>query len=71
MRLSGLGPVKSPSRITLENNGKIRPRPDPENLFAGASGGGDGSDIQPSLPIKSLLFIIFVNFHVVSRFNRD
>ena len=31
-----------PSRITLENNEKIRPRPDGENAFAGASGGEDG-----------------------------
>ena len=40
--------VLSPSRITLENNEKIRPQPDRENAFAGASGGGDGPDIQPS-----------------------
>jgi hypothetical protein len=32
-------PVLSPSRITLENNGKIRPQPDRENTFARASGG--------------------------------
>ena len=43
-------PVQSPSRITLENNGKIRPQPDRENAFARASGGGDGSDVQPSPP---------------------
>ena len=36
------GPVLSPARITLENNGKIRPRPDRENAFAGASGGDEG-----------------------------
>jgi len=35
--------VNSPSRITLENNGKIRPQPDRENAFAGASGGGNGA----------------------------
>ena len=35
-------PVLSPSRITLENNGEIRPQPDRENAFAGASGGGCG-----------------------------
>lgn len=40
--------VLSPSRITPEYNGKIRPQPDRENAFAGASGGGDGLDIQPS-----------------------
>ena len=32
-------PVLSPSRITLENNGKIRQQPDRANAFAGASGG--------------------------------
>jgi hypothetical protein len=40
--LSSRGPVLSPSRITLENNGKIRPQPDRENAFAGASGGDEG-----------------------------
>ena len=34
--------VLSPLRITLENNGKIRPQPDRENAFAGASGGDEG-----------------------------
>ena len=42
MRLSGRVPVNSPSRITLENNEKIQPRPDRENAFAGASGGEGG-----------------------------
>jgi len=37
------GPVLSPTRITLENNGKIRPRSDGENAFAKASGGGPES----------------------------
>jgi len=37
-----LGPVLSPSRITLENNGKIRPWLDRENAFSGASGGAGG-----------------------------
>ena len=32
----------SPSRITLENNEKIRPQPDRENALAGASGGAGG-----------------------------
>ena len=43
--LSGLmaqGPVLSLFRITFENNGKIRPQPDRENAFAGASGGDEG-----------------------------
>ena len=35
-------PVLSPTRITLENNGKIRPQPDRENLFLVASGGETG-----------------------------
>ena len=39
----------SPSRITLENNGKIRPQPDRENAFARASGGGNGTGIGRSL----------------------
>ena len=34
--------VLSPSRITLYLNEKIRPQPDQENAFAGASGGDDG-----------------------------
>jgi hypothetical protein len=49
--LSGLlarGPVLSPSRITLENNEKIRPQPDRENDFAEASGGGKGSSRETS-----------------------
>jgi len=40
--------VLSPSRITLENNEKIRQLPDRENAFAGASGGGDGTGIERS-----------------------
>ena len=39
------GPVNSPSRVTLENNGKIRLQPDRENAFAGASGGGNGTPV--------------------------
>ena len=35
--------VLSRSRITLENNEKIRPQPDRENAFAGASGGADAT----------------------------
>ena len=35
-----LTPVFSPTCITLENNGKIRPEPDREKLFSRASGGG-------------------------------
>jgi hypothetical protein len=38
------GPVNSLTRITLENNGKIRPKPDRENAVARASGGGRGTD---------------------------
>jgi len=41
-------PVQNHLRITLENNAKIQPQPDRENAFARASGGGDGSDVQPS-----------------------
>ena len=35
-------PVLSLTRITLENNGKIRPQPDREKAFARASGGVEG-----------------------------
>ncbi|WP_372922481.1 hypothetical protein, partial [Roseovarius sp.] len=42
------GSVLSPARITLENNGKIRPQPDGENAFARASGGADHSRAQLS-----------------------
>ena len=48
-------PVLSPSRITLENNGKIRPQPDRENAFARASGGEEGirtlETVPPSTPL--------------------
>ncbi len=37
-----VGSVLSPTRITLENNGKIRSKPDGENAFARASGGDEG-----------------------------
>jgi hypothetical protein len=40
--------VLSPSRITLENNGKIRWQPDGENAFARASGGGNATGVEPS-----------------------
>ena len=46
--LLALAPVLSPSRITLENNGKIRPQPDRENAFARASGGGSVTDTELS-----------------------
>ncbi len=39
--------VKWASATTLENNEKIRPQPDRENAFARASGGEDGTQIQP------------------------
>jgi len=45
-------PVLSPTRITLENKGKIRPQLDLENAFSGASGGGDGPDVEPSPPLN-------------------
>ena len=45
--------VQSPSNITLEYNGKIRPQPDRENAFAGASGGGRGPEVQPSPPTET------------------
>ena len=42
--------VLSPSRITLENNGKIRPEPDRENAFARASGGAEGIRTLETVP---------------------
>ena len=48
-RLLALRPVNSSTRITPENNGKIRPQPDRENAFAGASGGGNATAVEPSL----------------------
>ncbi len=60
------GLMLSPSRITLENNEKIRPQPDRENAFARASGGGDGPGIQPSLVDAALICKEFLNFrHVI------
>jgi len=49
--------VLSLSRITLENHGKIRPQPDRENAFAGASGGADATGIERSPSPNLLLFI--------------
>ena len=43
-------PVLSPSRITPENNGKIRPQPDRENAFARASGGERGIRTLETVP---------------------
>ena len=48
--LLALAAVLSPTRITLENNGKIRPQPDRENAFAGASGGQGGIRTHGRLP---------------------
>jgi len=47
--------VLSPSRITLENNEKIRQQPDRENGFARASGGGNATGVEPSPAFESLL----------------
>ena len=48
------GAVLSTSRITLENNEKIRPEPDREKLFNRLSGGATGTDVEPSLPREAL-----------------
>jgi hypothetical protein len=40
-------PVDSATRITPENNGKIRPSQDRENAFVRASGGGGATAIEP------------------------
>ena len=55
-------PVNSPPRITPENNGKIRPQPDREKTFAGASGGGEGTAVQPSLGRKLLMLLYRLQF---------
>jgi len=44
-----------PTRITLENNAKIRLQPDGENAFVRASGGRKGTDIEPSLLLLATL----------------
>ncbi len=49
-------PVNSPSRITLENNGKIRPRRTWEKLSSRASGGGNATGGEPSLGRKLLIY---------------
>lgn len=49
--------VLSFTRITPANNGKIRPQPDRENGFAGASGGGNATGIQPSPPANTLILL--------------
>lgn len=38
--------------------GKIRPEPDRENAFAGASGGGEGTGIERSLPPNTLELLV-------------
>ena len=48
--LLALAAVLSPTRITLENSGKIRPQPDRENAFAGASGGEEGIRTLETVP---------------------
>jgi hypothetical protein len=51
--LSGLpapGPVHSPFRITLENNGKTQPQPDGENSSVRANGGGGGIRTHGTVP---------------------
>jgi hypothetical protein len=53
--LRAKGPVLSPSRITLENKGKIRPQPDRENAFAESSGGSSGTGAERSPTPKLLL----------------
>ena len=54
-------PVNSPSRITPENNGKIRQKPDRENAFVMACGGGNGTEVQPSLVDAALICKEFLN----------
>jgi hypothetical protein len=64
-------PVLSPTRITLENNGKIRSQPDRENAFAGASRGADATDVEPSLGRKLLILLRRTAGSNVTRCKRD
>ena len=43
--------VNSPTCITLEYKGKIRPQPDREKRSSRASGGRNGTAVEPSLPV--------------------
>ena len=43
-------PVNSPTRITLENNGKFWPKPGPEKLSLRASGGARGIRTLETVP---------------------
>lgn len=61
------GQVLSPTRITPENNGKIRPEPDRENAFTKASGGGYGPDIEPSHVHNTLILLHAIALQRVNR----
>ena len=60
------GPVLSPSRITVEKNGKIRPQPDRENAFARASGGGNATGSEPS-PLSRTLILFNFKRNILNR----
>jgi hypothetical protein len=63
--------VLSPNRITLENNGNIRPQPDRQKRFSGASGGGNVTGIEPSLPRKALKMLVGPLHREVNRWFID
>lgn len=52
--LLATGAVNSPIRITLENNGTIRPQPQRANTFARASGAENAADVESS-PLRKFL----------------
>jgi hypothetical protein len=52
-----LAAVLSPARITLENNGKIRPQPDRENAFSGQNGGGSVTNTELSPLLAGTILI--------------
>ena len=52
--------------LSLENNGKIRPQPDREAISLKASGGGDGTGVEPTLGRK-LLILNEANSHHGTR----
>jgi hypothetical protein len=68
--------VLSPSRITPENNGKIRPQPDRENAFARASGGEGVCPILfrvvPERSLKAMFSKVMdgTSFRYVPQFSR-
>lgn len=60
-------PVISQTSITLKKKRKSRSQPDGENAFARASGGGDGTAVEPSLGFSPQNQKTSLNFEAVSH----